>query len=159
MQVKCVGRCFRRQLITIKSMRRRACRTASGLVPIILMSPVEPCFGIVISVRVSPSIRFFTEPLAPIIAPKNALRKEENWTKFSYLVCAFGIFVMIKTYCGTWMVVLNRFADISMTSKSSWASVSSSSLPYKSVDQMDNILRLNCFPMKICIEFSISIEN
>lgn len=69
MQVKCVGRCFRRQLSTINSILRRAERIASGFVPNILISPVEPCFGIVISVRVSPSIRFFTEPLAPIKAP------------------------------------------------------------------------------------------
>lgn len=82
MQVKCVGGRVRRQLITIVSIRRRADRTESGLVPNILMSPDAPYFGIVISVRVSPSIRFFTAPLAPIIAPKNGLiigNKIESW--------------------------------------------------------------------------------
>lgn len=73
-QVKCVGRCFRRQFITISSIRRRAKQTDSRFVPVILMSSdPEPCFGITISVRVSPSMRFFTEPFAPIMAPKNAL--------------------------------------------------------------------------------------
>lgn len=82
MQVKCVGGRVRRQLITIVSIRRRADRTESGLVPNILMSPDAPYFGIVISVRVSPSIRFFTAPLAPIIAPKNGLiieNKIKSW--------------------------------------------------------------------------------
>lgn len=68
-QVKCVGRCFRRELITIDSMRRHAKPTDSRLLPIILISPVVPCFGIVISVRVSPSMRFLTAPFPPIIAP------------------------------------------------------------------------------------------
>lgn len=68
-QVKCVGLCFRRQLITINSIRWRAEQTESCLVPKMLISPVVPCFGIVISVRVSPSIRFLTAPFAPMIAP------------------------------------------------------------------------------------------
>lgn len=68
-QVKCVRGCFRRQFDTINSIRRRAEVTKSRFVPKIVISPDEPCFGIVMSVRVSPSIRFFTDPFAPIIAP------------------------------------------------------------------------------------------
>lgn len=75
--VKCVGRCFRRQFVTINSIRRRAALTASNFVPKILMSlSDDPCLGMVISVRVSPSMRFLTAPFAPIIAPKNALNQK-----------------------------------------------------------------------------------
>lgn len=81
--VKCVGRCLRRQFVTIISIRRRAVQTASRFVAKILISSSdEPCFGMVISVRVSISIRFFTAPFAPIIAPKNALNaqiEKINW--------------------------------------------------------------------------------
>lgn len=79
MHVKWVGRCFRRQLVTITSTRRRAVQTASRFVPNILISlSDEPCFGMVISVRVSPSMRFLTAPFAPMIAPKNALNTTKN---------------------------------------------------------------------------------
>lgn len=77
MQVKCVGRRVRRELITIVSIRRHADRTESSFLPNILMSSETPCLGIVISVRVSLSIRFFTTALGPIIAPKNGLISEK----------------------------------------------------------------------------------
>lgn len=68
-QEKCVDGCFRRQLITINSIRCRAVRTKSRVVPKIVIPPVVPRFGIKISVRVSLSIRFFVKPFVPIIVP------------------------------------------------------------------------------------------
>lgn len=87
MHVKCVGRCFCRQFVTIISIRRRAALTASLFVPKILISLSDDlCFGTVISVRVSPSMRFFTAPFGPIIAPKNALDRWKSKQKKNSIV-------------------------------------------------------------------------